>query len=66
MKVMIMGGFLGSGKTSLLLQLAAYLTGQATDEKTSLVIIENEIGETSIDDKILKAEGLKVRERSKK
>ena len=35
MKVMIMGGFLGSGKTSLLLQLAAYLTGQATDEKTS-------------------------------
>lgn len=61
MNVLIMGGFLGSGKTSLLLQLAAYLIGQQSGTG-KLVIIENEVGETGIDDKILKAEGLQVRE----
>lgn len=62
MNVLIIGGFLGSGKTSLLLQLAGFLTGRSEAGKASLVIIENEVGETSIDDKILKAEGLQVRE----
>ncbi len=62
MNVLIIGGFLGSGKTSLLLQLAGFLTRQSESGKASLVIIENEVGETSIDDKILKAEGREVRE----
>ncbi len=58
MKIMIIGGFLGSGKTSVILQLAHYLV-----EKKGLkvAILENEIGEIGIDDKILEGSGLKVR-----
>jgi G3E family GTPase len=67
MNVLLFGGFLGSGKTSIILQVAKYLaegfsTQQLASGKLSLVIIENEVGETGIDDKILKAEGLNVRE----
>ncbi|MDQ7093568.1 GTP-binding protein [Desulfosporosinus sp. PR] len=71
MNILLFGGFLGSGKTSLILQAAKQLveTGeegfssrQSESGKPSLVIIENEVGETGIDDKILQAEGLKVRE----
>lgn len=60
--MIILGGFLGSGKTSILLPLAKLLTGRENPGKTSLVIIENEIGQVGIDDKVLKAEGLSVRE----
>ncbi|AFM00439.1 MULTISPECIES: GTP-binding protein [Desulfitobacterium] len=68
MKVLLFGGFLGAGKTSSILSAAKFLvennpTAQASNPETpSLVIIENEVGETGIDDKILKAEGLMVRE----
>lgn len=67
MNILLFGGFLGSGKTSIILQIARYLAeGFSTREldsgKPSLVIIENEVGQTGIDDKILKAEGLYVRE----
>ncbi|KJR46931.1 putative metal chaperone, involved in Zn homeostasis, GTPase of COG0523 family [Desulfosporosinus sp. I2] len=67
MNVLLFGGFLGSGKTSIILQVARYLvegfsTRQLDSDKPSLVIIENEVGEAGIDDKILKAEGLSVRE----
>ncbi|SDH97168.1 CobW-like GTP-binding protein [Desulfosporosinus hippei] len=67
MNILLFGGFLGSGKTSVILQVARYLTAelsalQLDSGKPSLVIIENEVGETGIDDKILKAEGLNVRE----
>lgn len=71
MNILLFGGFLGSGKTSIILQVARYLvenieegfaTRQSNRGKPSLVIIENEVGETGIDDKILKAEGLSVRE----
>jgi len=67
MNVLLFGGFLGSGKTSIILQVARYLvegfsTQQLDSGKLSLVIIENEVGETGIDDKILRAEGLNVRE----
>ncbi|MCO5387499.1 MAG: CobW-like GTP-binding protein [Desulfosporosinus sp.] len=67
MNVLLFGGFLGSGKTSIILQVARYLVKgfskqQLESDKPSLVIIENEVGETGIDDKILKAEGLNVRE----
>ena len=45
MKVLILGGFLGSGKTSLLLQLAYYMTGHLSgDKKYQVVILENEVG----------------------
>lgn len=71
MNILLFGGFLGSGKTSIILQVARYLVGtigeglssrQLDSGKPSLVIIENEVGETGIDDKILKAEGLSVRD----
>lgn len=71
MNILLFGGFLGSGKTSIILQIAKYIvenkavgfsTRQLDSGKPSLVIIENEVGETGIDDKILKAEGLSVRD----
>ncbi|MHB8075860.1 GTP-binding protein [Desulfosporosinus fructosivorans] len=71
MNILLFGGFLGSGKTSIILQVARHLVktieeGSSTRQleigKPSLVIIENEVGETGIDDKILKAEGLSVRD----
>ena len=60
MKMIIMGGFLGAGKTSLVLQMARYLAGRNPDKQAKVVILENEIGEVSIDDKILKSGGFEV------
>ena len=62
MKVLLLSGFLGSGKTSALLQMAAYMVRQSGRSGTSVMIIENEIGEVGVDDKVLKAQGLAVRE----
>ena len=62
MDVLIWGGFLGVGKTSLLMDFAHYVVDLAPPGKTPLIIVENEIGEVGIDDKILQAEGLQVRE----
>ena len=56
MNLLILGGFLGSGKTTVLLQLAKYITGDHVKPgETKVAIIENEIGEQGIDDKILKS-----------
>ena len=61
MKILILGGFLGSGKTSLLLQRAYYLTGRsAHDPEYKVVILENEGGEEGIDDKLLRGNGYRV------
>lgn len=60
MNIILFGGFLGSGKTSIILNAAEYIVKQSGNSK--LVIIENEVGEAGIDDKILKGEGLIVRE----
>ncbi len=62
MKILLLSGFLGSGKTSALLQLASYLVRTSSREGTSVMIIENEIGEVGVDDKVLKAQGLQVKE----
>lgn len=63
MKILILGGFLGSGKTSVLLQLAHYLVEQSSAyEKTRVAIIENEIGQIGIDDKVLRGNGYEVRD----
>jgi G3E family GTPase len=61
-KIIIFGGFVGSGKTSLILSLARYIVGDTPPVKPKLVIIENEIGDVSIDDKVLKAGGYNVTE----
>ena len=59
MNFLIIGGFLGSGKTSLLLQLAAYMRDRLGIGKT--VILENEIGKVGIDDLVLSGAGYSVR-----
>jgi len=60
MKVIILGGFLGSGKTSVLLQLARYIVEDTPENSTRVVILENEIGEVSVDDSLLKKTGYEV------
>ncbi|MBP1627478.1 MAG: cobalamin synthesis protein [Holophagaceae bacterium] len=62
MQLVIFGGFLGSGKTSLILSLAHHLVNREGSDKPSLVILENEIGEVGIDNKVLQAGGFSVKE----
>ncbi len=58
MKLLIIAGFLGSGKTTMLLQIAKWLS-QASQK---IAIIENEIGEIGVDGEYLNIEGLQVQE----
>ena len=58
MKILLFGGFLGSGKTTTLLQVARHAVEQ---KQYKVAIIENEIGEVGLDDKLLTAGGLQVR-----
>jgi len=61
MNVLIVGGFLGSGKTSLIEQIARYIANRRKESAhTEVVIIENEIGDISIDGQYLKTTGIKV------
>lgn len=63
MKILVLGGFLGSGKTTFLLKLARYLTDHSAHEgPTKLAIIENEIGAVGIDSNILGNAGLQTRD----
>jgi G3E family GTPase len=57
--MIIVGGFLGSGKTTVIRQLARYLVEEL---KHQVVIIENEVGEVGIDDKLLQMDGFSVKE----
>ena len=58
MKLILFSGFLGSGKTSLILSLAHYIVDKKNaEDEPALVIIENEIGEIGIDEKVLNASG---------
>ncbi len=59
MRVILVSGFLGSGKTTLIRQLAGYLV---VDREQKVVIIENEVGEVGIDDRFLSGEGFQVKE----
>ena len=59
MKLVIISGFLGSGKTTLLLGLVRRLT---SEDGFDLVILENEVGEISIDGAFLEKQGLQVKE----
>jgi len=68
MNIIIIGGFLGSGKTTAILSLARYLVRITTAERplsegdgsTPVVILENEIGEVGVDDAVLRGAGLQV------
>ncbi|KNZ40224.1 GTP-binding protein [Acetobacterium bakii] len=63
MKVIILGGFLGSGKTSVLLQLSQFLVSRSPKEEgtTPVVIVENEIGGVGVDNLLLENQGLTVK-----
>ncbi len=61
MQILIIGGFLGSGKTSILAQLAKYVIGNDPAQKPKVAILENEIGEVGVDDVILSSTGLTIK-----
>jgi len=58
MRLLIVSGMLGSGKTSIILGIADMLS----DRDLKIAIIENEIGNIGIDGEILERSGLKVKE----
>ncbi|SDF00672.1 GTP-binding protein [Sporomusa acidovorans] len=58
MRILLFGGFLGSGKTTTILQVAKYIT---ENKHETVALIENEIGEAGIDDKLFADSGLQVR-----
>lgn len=59
MDILVIGGFLGAGKTSFVLRLARQLVDV---RQRKVAIIENEAGKVGVDDARLRAEGLTVRE----
>ncbi len=58
MNVLCIAGFLGSGKTTVLLEVARAMT----EEGLKLAVIENEIGEVGIDGGYVREQGLPVQE----
>lgn len=58
MRLIIVGGFLGSGKTTLILSMAADLIAR---KGMTVAIIENEVGQIGIDGEYLELKGLKVK-----
>ena len=61
MRILVLSGFLGSGKTSLLMGLARFLAKDA-DEKDlpRVIILENEAGTQGVDDTLLRSQGFQV------
>ena len=53
MKIIILGGFLGAGKTTVLLQYARSLISHSTQNGNPVVILENEISEAGVDNQLL-------------
>jgi len=61
MDVIILSGFLGSGKTTTLMKFAKYLVDVTESNKDNkVVILENEVGEVGIDDQFLRGGGFTV------
>lgn len=59
MKLIILGGFLGSGKTSTLIPLAKEIAGENVKPgETKVAIIENEIGQVGVDTAFTEGSGL--------
>lgn len=58
MNVLCIAGFLGSGKTTILLEATRALTGGGA----RVAVIENEIGEVGVDGGAVREQGLPVRE----
>lgn len=63
MRLIILGGFLGTGKTSVLMPVARQIVAAAGGgEKTRVAIIENEIGQVGIDTAFTEGAGFTTRE----
>jgi G3E family GTPase len=61
MKILILSGFLGSGKTTALMRLARYMVDHSVpDRDNKVMILENEVGEVGIDDAFLRSGGFQV------
>ena len=58
MRILVVSGMLGSGKTSAILGIAGILS----DKGVKIAVVENEIGSIGIDGEILERSGMKVRE----
>jgi len=59
MNFLIVGGFLGSGKTSFIIHLAKHLVESRGIR--NVAILENEIGQVGIDDQLLRSTGYEVK-----
>ncbi len=63
MKLLILGGFLGTGKTSVLMPIARKIVEiEGGADKTRVAIIENEIGQVGIDTAFTEGEGFTTTE----
>jgi len=69
LRIVLISGFLGSGKTTTLVQMADYLSHRAVlngnesdEEKVQVAIIENEIGTIDLDVKQLNGKGYAIQE----
>ncbi|MFW2367080.1 MAG: GTP-binding protein [Desulforhopalus sp.] len=59
MKITQIAGFLGCGKTTLLLKLSELLRG---DDERKIALVVNEIGEIPVDGKIMEESGMMVKD----
>jgi G3E family GTPase len=59
MKITQIAGFLGCGKTTLLLKLSRMLVG---DNERKVALVVNEIGEIPVDGKIMEESGMQVKD----
>lgn len=61
MKIIVLGGFLGAGKTTVLMPLARYLIERAAGSaEYPVVILENEISEAGVDNQLLRQNSFTV------
>lgn len=61
MKIIVLGGFLGAGKTTVLMPLARYLIEKtAKTFSCPVVILENEISEAGVDNQLLRQNSFTV------
>jgi G3E family GTPase len=58
MKILLFGGFLGSGKTTI---IRAFIEAIQSGDHGTIAIIENEIGEVGIDDVLLRDSSVEVK-----
>lgn len=60
MKILVFGGFLGAGKTTVIMQMVRHLVSVDARAASRVVLLENEIGDSGIDDKTVSGTGLRV------